>query len=280
MATVGDKTQAPATAQPAQAVRKQRMSPRTKRILTRILAVLSVLVVWQVLVALFGRDFMATPLGIAEAIPQVLFNDPKVWPGVWETFSVVFRGMAVSIVAGLIIGLAMGRIPFLADSMAPYVNGFYATPMIAVLPIITLWLGFNTSATFALVVFAAVPPMAVAAWDGAKSIPTRYLEVAESFGARRRDVWIGIAIPASLPYLLAGFRLASGRALAAVVIAEFLIGTGQGLGIHIMRLAQNFYHDEAIVALMILTMVGLFLAVGVEAIIRRRYPWFRVTTPS
>jgi len=120
--------------------------------------------------------------------------------------------------------------------------------------------------------------MAVAAWDGARSIPVRYLEVAQSFGARRRDVWIGIAVPASLPYLLAGFRLASGRALAAVVIAEFLIGTGQGLGIHIMRLAQNSNHNEAIVALMILTMAGLFLAVGVEGLIRRRYPWFRPST--
>lgn len=250
-------------------------SNRTKRVIARVVAVLGVLVIWQLLVMLFGKDFMATPLGIIMAIPDVLVNDPKVWPGVWETFSVVFRGMVVSIIAGLVIGLAMGRVPLLADSMAPYVNGFYATPMIAVLPIITLWLGFNTSAVFALVVFAAVPPMAVAAWDGAKSIPTRYLEVAESFGARRRDIWIGIAIPASLPYLLAGFRLASGRALAAVVIAEFLIGTGQGLGIHVMRLAQNFNHNEAIVALLILTMAGLFLAVGVESIIRRRYPWFR-----
>ena len=259
-------------------VGRKGVSNRTKRILARLIAVVFVLAIWQVAVMFFGKDFMATPVGILLAIPDVLLNDPKIWPGVWETFSVVVRGMVVSILAGLIIGLAMGRIPFLANSVAPYVNGFYATPMIAVLPIITLWLGFNTSAVFALVVFAAVPPMAVAAWDGARSIPVRYLEVAQSFGARRRDVWIGIAVPASLPYLLAGFRLASGRALAAVVIAEFLIGTGQGLGIHIMRLAQNFNHNEAIVALMILTMAGLFLAVGVEGLIRRRYPWFRPST--
>ena len=61
------------------------------------------------------------------------------------------------------------------------------------------------------------------------------------------------------------------------MIAEFLIGTGAGLGIHIMRLAQNFDHNEAIVALLILTLVGLFLAVGIEAIIKRFFPWFRKT---
>ncbi len=240
-----------------------------------IVTTIVILAIWQIAVSLFGRDYMATPVGIVVAVPDVFLNDPKLWPGVWETLAVVFRGLLLSVVLGMVLGLLMGRVSFLADALAPYVNGFYATPMIAVLPIITLWLGFNTSATFALVVFAAVPPMAVAAWDGSRTIPIRYLEVAKSFGARRRDVWIGIAIPASLPYLLAGFRLASGRALSAVVIAEFLIGTGDGLGIHIMRLAQNFKHNEAIVAIMILTGVGLFLAVGVERILRKRYPWFR-----
>jgi len=248
---------------------------RWKNSIAWLVTTLTILIVWQLAVNFFGRDYMATPVGIINALPDVLLNDPKLWPGVWETFAVVLRGLIVSVVVGTVLGLMMGRVSFLADALAPYVNGFYATPMIAVLPIITLWLGFNTSATFALVIFAAVPPMAVASWDGSRSIPTRYLEVAESFGARRRDVWIGIAIPASLPYLLAGFRLASGRALSAVVIAEFLIGTGNGLGIHVMRLAQNLKHNEAIVALSILTLAGLFLAIGVERIIRRRYPWFR-----
>ena len=250
---------------------------RGKGIFIRLAALFTVLIVWEIAITTFGRDFMATPSGIISAAPDVLLNDPKLWPGVWETFTVVFRGMFVAVVAGGIIGLLMGRIPVLADAVSPYVNGFYATPMIAVLPLITLWLGFNTSATFALVIFAALPPMAVAAYDGSRAIGVRYLEVAKSFGARRRDVWIGIAIPASLPNLLAGFRLASGRALSAVVIAEFLIGTGAGLGIHIMRLAQNFDHNEAIVALLILTLVGLFLAVGIEAIIKRSFPWFRKT---
>lgn len=254
-------------------VKKKRRS--WKNSIAWLATTLVILIVWQIGVGLFGKDYMATPIGVITAVPDVLFNDPKLWPGVGETFAVVFRGLILSVVVGTGLGLIMGRVTFVADALAPYVNGFYATPMIAVLPIITLWLGFNTSATFALVVFAAIPPMAVAAWDGSRTIPVRYLEVAKSFGARRRDVWVGIAIPASLPYLLAGFRLASGRALSAVVIAEFLIGTGDGLGIHIMRLAQNFNHNEAIVAIMILTMVGLFLAIGIERILRRRYPWFR-----
>jgi ABC-type nitrate/sulfonate/bicarbonate transport system permease component len=242
---------------------------------SRLLMLATVLLAWHVIVPRFERPYMATPLGVLRAVPKVLLDDPKVWPGAVETFGVVGRGMVIAIIAGMLLGLVMGRVPLLAHAISPYVNGSYATPMIAVLPLFTLWLGFNTSATFALVMFAAVPPMAVSAYDGARSIPLRYLEVAQSFGARRRDVWFGIGIPSSLPYLLAGFRLASGRALSAVVIAEFLIGTGNGLGNHVMRLAQTFKHDQAVVAVLILTLVGLFLAVGVEAIARRVFPWFR-----
>lgn len=260
---------------PRPADRKRR--GRGANVWPRVILLALIVTVWQTAVTRFGQPFMATPLGILEAIPTVLFNDPRVWPGAVETFGVVARGIGVSIVIGTLLGLMMGRVPLLAEALSPYVNGSYATPMIAVLPLFTLWLGFNTSATYALVVFAAIPPMAVSAYDGSRSIPKRYLEVAESFGARRRDVWFGIGIPSSLPYLLAGFRLASGRALSAVVIAEFLIGTGNGLGNHVMRLAQTFRHDQAIVAVLILTIVGLFLAVGVEAIARRVFPWFRRT---
>jgi ABC-type nitrate/sulfonate/bicarbonate transport system permease component len=241
----------------------------------RLFAIGIVLLVWQVGVSGLGKPFMATPLGILQAIPKTLFNDKKLWPGVFETFGVVFQGISISVLLGVILGLMMGRIPAISYAFAPYVNGFYATPMVAVLPLFTLWFGFNVSATLALVLFAAIPPMAVAAWDGTKALQVKYLEVAKSFGARRRDIWLGIAIPSSLPFLIAGFRLSSGRALSAVVIAEFLIGTGNGLGIHIMRLAQTFKHNEAIVALFILTFAGLFLAVGVESLVQRFLPWFR-----
>jgi len=272
-ASAGPASSRPVPARPSLAASLH--SGRLSRVWPRVLLLTVIVTVWQTVVPRRGQPFMATPLGILEAIPQVLFNDPRVWPGAAETFGVVARGIGISIVVGTLIGLVMGRVPLLARAISPYVNGSYATPMIAVLPLFTLWLGFNTSATFALTVFAAIPPMAVSAYDGARSIPVRYLEVAQSFGARRRDVWFGIGIPSSLPYLLAGFRLASGRALSAVVIAEFLIGTGNGLGNHVMRLAQTFRHDQAIVAVLILTLVGLFLAVGVEAIARRVFPWFR-----
>ena len=142
----------------------------------RLIAIGIVIFVWQVGVSGLGKPFMATPLGILQAIPTTLFNDKKLWPGVFETFGVVFQGISISVLIGVVLGLMMGRIPAISYAFAPYVNGFYATPMVAVLPLFTLWFGFNVSATLALVLFAAIPPMAVAAWAASisrRSYPSR-----------------------------------------------------------------------------------------------------------
>lgn len=272
-----------AAANAAPAARRTRRAstgaaPRRSRaqvVTIKVVAFLVIAAVWELVVAVAGQDFMATPTGVLAALPGELVGEDTLWAAAWETLRLVLLGLAIAVVVGVSAGLAMGRIAWVQAAFSPYLNGVYATPMIAILPILTLWLGFTTSATFALVVYAAVPPMAVAAWDGSRTIQARYLEVARTFGARRRDVWLGIALPASLPSLLAGLRLASGRALSAAVIAEFLIGTGNGLGIHVIRLAGQFRHDEAVVAILLLAAFGLVFTVGIERVVGRLLPWFR-----
>jgi ABC-type nitrate/sulfonate/bicarbonate transport system permease component len=271
MASVTAQTSLPA------AGNRRRTKRRGRTLRIKLIALAIIVGCWEAGVALFGQDYMATPTGVVAAVPDVLLHDDAFWSSARETLSLVGVGLVVAIVVGGLLGLAMGRLPLLEAAIAPYVNGSYATPMIAVLPILTLWLGFNSDATFALIVFAALPPMAVGAWDGSRAVSARYLEVATAFGARRRDVWLGIAVPSSLPYLLAGFRLASGRALSAVVIAEFLIGTGGGLGIHVMNLAGQFRHNEAFVGIMVIAVIGLLLSVGIDRLVATLLPWFRKT---
>jgi ABC-type nitrate/sulfonate/bicarbonate transport system permease component len=248
---------------------------RGRSLRIKLAALLVIAVVWELVVALVGHDFMATPTGVLAAIPEVLLRDEILWGAAWETLRLVLLGLAIAVLVGSALGLAMGRVRWVQAAMSPYVNGIYATPMIAVLPVLTLWLGFGVDATFALIVYAALPPMAVAAWDGTAKLPTQFLEVAHTYRAGWKDVWLGIALPSSLPNLIAGFRLASGRALSAVVIAEFLIGTGNGLGIHVMRLAGTFRHDQALVAVLVLALTGLALTVGLERLISRFLPWYR-----
>jgi NitT/TauT family transport system permease protein len=124
------------------------------------------------------------------------------------------------------------------------------------------------------VVFAAFFPIAMNASDGARSVPAEYLEVARACRARWTDVWFGITLPSSLPYLLAGLRLAIGRALVGAVVAEFFISI-DGLGYFILFQSRTFHHDAAFVAVLLLA----GFAVGMDALIgwvtRRHLPWYR-----
>ncbi len=230
-------------------------------------------VLWEIGAALWGPHYMATPRGVLAVAPGILLNDTVMWGHFFDTLSAVMVGMTVGCTVGVVSGMLLGRIQWLADSVGPFVNGLYATPMLAVLPIFTLWFGFNAQTRLALIIFAAFPPMAIGAWDGSRSVSKKYLEPAASFGARRRDVWFGIAAPASLPYLIAGWRLSSGRCLVAAVIVEFL-ATVPGIGYHMMDLTRLFRLNEAIVSVSLLTIVGLVLTIGTEQLVRRLFPWY------
>ncbi len=260
---------------------------RSSALRTRLVTFLALMTVWQFAVMAWGRDFMATPLGVLRVAPGVLWGDALfgtaavvfardagLWGNAWITLRAVGIGLLIGGVAGVLIGILTGRSRVLEAAIGPYINGVYATPMIAMLPVFTLWFGFTSTTRLALVIFAAFPPLAIAAWDGSRSIPKRYLEVAETFGAKRRHVWFGIAIPASLPYMIAGFRLASGRALTAGVVAEFLTAI-DGLGNFVMNLVRRFLHDEAVIGVAVLTLAGLVLTVGLQKLIDRFMPWYR-----
>lgn len=241
---------------------------------SRVVLFVVIIATWQTLIHLYGRPFMARPSRIARAIPSVL-SDPRVWEEAQVSFSLVGSGLLISVVVGLVIGVLMGQVRWCEQAFAPYVNGAYATPIIAVLPLLTLWLGFSNRTAFALIIFAGLPPMAIAAWDGTRSVDRRFMEVAHSYRAPKRAIWTGVAIPSSLPYLVAGLRLSSGRALSAVVIAEFLTSTNRGLGTLVMRWAGNFRHDEAVVLIGLFVVAGLLLTYGVEWLIARTLPWYR-----
>ncbi len=254
---------------------------------TRLVTFIAVMTFWQVTVMLWGRDYMATPIGVVRAAPGVLWGDALwgtasvtfardagLWVNAWWSLRAVIIGLLIGGLAGVLVGIIVGRIRVLEALVGPYINGMYATPMIALLPVFTLWFGFTPTTRMALIIFAAFPPLAIAAWDGSRSVPKRYLEVAQTFMAKRRHVWFGIAIPSSLPYMIAGFRLASGRALTAGVIAEFLTAV-DGLGNFVMNLVRRFLHDEAVIGVAILTIAGIIMTVGMQKAIDRYMPWYR-----
>ncbi|MGE5145834.1 MAG: ABC transporter permease [Candidatus Eiseniibacteriota bacterium] len=242
----------------------------------KIVAGLIFAALWQVLVGLWAPAYVAKPIGIVEAIPSVL-TSAAFLSAAWSTLSAVAQGLAISIVIGTLIGVTMGRLKAADRALGFYVNGLYAMPMVAILPLVTLWFGYTNDARMATIVFAAVLSIALNVADGARSVPPEHIEVARSYRARWYHIWFGVTLPAALPYLLAGVRLAAGRSLIAAIVAEFFISL-EGLGFFILFNSRTFHHNEAFVAVLVLALFG----VGIELLLtwatRRFMPWYRRET--
>jgi ABC-type nitrate/sulfonate/bicarbonate transport system permease component len=190
-------------------------TPGAKRLFTSPLALklcagIVLLLAWEAVVRLFAPAYVAKPTGIARVFFTVLSN-PQFLAAAGETLWAVVKGLAIAIMLGMAVGLAMGRVTVVERGLRYYVNSLFATPMIAILPLVTLWFGYNADARLAVVIFAAFFSIAVNTSDGARSVPLEYLEVARSFRARQFSTLIDIVLPSSLPYLIAGMRLAGRR---------------------------------------------------------------------
>ena len=239
----------------------------------RILAGLAILIFWEVVVRLSAPPFVARPSGIAIALPAVL-TSPAFWAVVGATLTAVFEGLAIAFVAGTVVGLAMGRIRFVDRFFEIYVSGFFAMPMVAILPLISLWFGYTGAARLATVVFASFFSIVVNVADGARAVPIEFIEVSRAFRGRAFSRIFDVILPSSVPYLLAGLRLAAGRALIGAVVAEFFTAI-PGLGYYIVFQARTFHHNEAFVAVMVLAAAGVLFEIALRHATARFLPWYR-----
>ncbi len=232
-----------------------------------------ILGLWELIVRAYAPAYVAKPSGIIQVLPGVILSAP-ILKAAGITLGAVAQGLSIALIAGTLIGLATGQIKVVERLLRIYVNGLNAMPMVAILPLFTIWFGYTSAARLATTVFAAFFPIAMNVSDGARSVPNEYLEVARAYRARPRHIWFGVALPSALPYVLAGVRLALGRALIGAVVAEFFISV-DGLGFYILFQSRTFHHNEAFVAVLMLAA----FAVGIDALInwftRRYLRWYR-----
>jgi ABC-type nitrate/sulfonate/bicarbonate transport system permease component len=239
----------------------------------RLLAGGIILAVWEIGTRLFAAPFVARPLEIVAAFPRVII-DPGYWAATWSSLSAVIVGLLIALVAGTLIGLLVGRLPVAGRMLGFYVNGFYAMPMIAVLPLLTIWFGYESAARLATIVFAALFSVIINVSDGARSVPREFIEVGRAYRAKARHIWFDITLLSALPYIIAGVRLAAGRALVGAVLAE-IFASIEGLGMFILANARGLRQNDAVVGVLMLCAFGLLFEWLMNWVLRRWFPWYR-----
>jgi NitT/TauT family transport system permease protein len=227
--------------------------------------------VWEI----FGRDinpvFGSYPSAIAEAFWE-LARTGKLWAAMLDSLRPFLLGYGLAIVIGVPIGLVIGRFRVVEAAVGIYITAGYAMPLVALVPLLVLWLGLGFAVKVAVVFLMSVFPICINTWLGVTAVPKTLIEVGKSFVAPDSVILRRIILPATLPYIMAGIRLAVGRAVVAMVIAEFFTSIS-GLGAIIITSANNFDTATMFVPIVVLMVMAIGLNYLIGAVERFVAPW-------
>src|SRR5476651_2443843 len=184
------------------------------------LSVALVLLIWEGFGPYINPVFGSYPSAIAMAFWEIS-RTGKLWAALYESLQPFVVGYFLAIAIGVPLGLIVGRFRTLDAALGIYITAGYAMPLVALVPLLILWLGLGFKVKVAVVFLMALFPICINTWLGVVAVPKTLIEVGKSFVAPDLVILRRIILPATLPYIMAGVRLAVGRAVVAMVVAEF-----------------------------------------------------------
>ena len=239
----------------------------TRERIAPVVAGLAFLAIWEITVRATLPDFVARPSGIVMAIPATVASE-EFWGDVLVSLGSILEGVAIGSAAGILIGVAMGRVRELNWFLSIYIRTLYALPLIALVPLVIIWVGYQPAARLTIVVISTFLPVAVTTADGTRAIPKDYLDVGKMFGARTHNMWFGIALPAAIPFIVTGIELGFARGITNAIAVEVLASV-PGMGMSVFTKSNELNENGSLVYVVCLAI----FAVGVRALMIRARRW-------
>ena len=214
--------------------------------------------------------FISSPSRIWRAAQWLFANG--LWTDIRVSLVEFGGGFALALLLGAPLGLALGWYQRLRAMFDPLVSALYATPRVALVPLFILWLGIGISSKIAIVFLGAVFPILVNVSAGLRTLDETLVRCARAFGANNWQLFVTVALPSTLPFLIAGMKLAVGRALVGVVVGELVASTA-GVG-HMMSIAgATFQTDKVFVGVILLGGFGWALTALIGRLEARFNAW-------
>jgi NitT/TauT family transport system permease protein len=251
-----------------------RRRQRRQDLAVRLTAAAVILALWEIGGRQISPYLFAPPSAIIGAAGQVI-GSGELWKYLQGSLKVFLIGTTLGTLVGVLAGIAMARVRLLDLSLEPLVIALYSTPMVALIPLLVLWLGFGDSAKAAVIFLFTLFPVLLNTYQGVKSVDPKLLEVARSYRSSERALWLDVILPSSLPFMVAGVRLAIGRGLVGMVVADLYTAVS-GVGYLIVRYAQNLQIDRLFVPVVVLSLMGVTLVQGLRWLEARVAPWQHV----
>jgi NitT/TauT family transport system permease protein len=181
-----------------------------------------------------------------------LFGNGTIWGPAGNTAAEVGWALAIIIIAGVPIGIILGRITPLRQMAEPIISILNSVPYVLFLPLIIFWFGLGETARVLVVVWAGILPLIINTSAGVRNTNVDYLRVGRVFAVSSPRFFVSILLPAALPFILTGIRLAVARALVGAIVVEFFLSS-DGLGYFVQNEASSFQMSEAMAGIACVT---------------------------
>ncbi|MGZ5813128.1 MAG: ABC transporter permease [Xanthobacteraceae bacterium] len=237
----------------------------------RLVSLAVALALWEVAAWNVDPVLFTSPTKVAAAAYKMVLSG-ELWTYLWPSLVVLGIGFALAVVFGIAIGLLLARFWVLDVALTVYITFLYSIPSVALVPLIVLWAGFDTTAKVIILFLFAFFPMVINTYQGVKSVDPKLLEVGRAFRCSEGQLWWNIVLPAALPFIVTGLRLALGRALIGMVLADLYTAIS-GIGYLIVRTASTYQVDKMFVPIVTLGLLGVTFTALLRLAEKYVAPW-------
>jgi NitT/TauT family transport system permease protein len=215
--------------------------------------------------------FISSPTRIVAELGRMIVSG-ELWTDLYASGVTFVVGGTLAALIGIPLGLAVGWYRRLRYALEPFLLAYNATPQVIFIPLLIIWVGTGTMTRVLIITLVTFVPLTMSAWSAVKTADPRFLKVARSFGSSEWRLFRDVILPTSVPFLLAGMRLAIGRAMVGVVVGEIYAATS-GIGYLINVSGSSFETDRVFVGILMIALFGLLLTWAVYGVERRFVTW-------
>jgi NitT/TauT family transport system permease protein len=244
---------------------------RLRNLTIRVVSLIIFLSAWQWIGGQVNQALFTTPTAVASAAVGMILSG-ELWFYLSSSLVVLAIGLALAIVFGVATGLLLARFQALDTALDMYITFFYSIPSVALVPLIVLWAGFETTAKVIVLWFFCFFPIVINTYQGVKNVDSKLIEVGRAFRCSERQLWGHVVLPAALPFIVTGIRLALGRGLIGMVLADLYTAIN-GIGYLIVRTASTYRIDRMLVPIVVLGLLGICLTALLRLTERKVAPW-------
>jgi NitT/TauT family transport system permease protein len=250
---------------------ERRRRVQVQSMIIRAVSLAVALLLWQIAALNVDPVLFTSPIKVAIAAVDMVWSG-ELWSALWPSLIVLIMGLTLAIVFGTMLGLVLARFHILDVGLTVYITFLYSIPSVALVPLIVLWAGYETTAKVIILFLFAFFPMVINTYQGVKSVDHKLLEVGRAFRCSERQLWGNIVLPAALPFIVTGIRLAVGRGMIGMVLADLYTAIS-GIGYLIVRTASTFQVDKMFVPIVTLGLLGVTLTALLRMAEKKVAPW-------